>query len=211
MTTFDWTVLLIVALSTLFAFFRGVVRELIAMLAWVLGFIGAILYTPVLGAMLPEIPGYRRCAYVIAFALIIIGALLGGCAHRVAADARGPCGGPGLRRSLSRLDVRLHSWRGLRAGVRAGRRLDALAANDLVAGLDLRAAARGWRACAAALAAGRVGRASRLFADKFAPGHHARRARRVSMLAPAACVEAPVLRVARAAPNAPSSTLRNEP
>ena len=78
MTTFDWTVLLVVALSTLFAFFRGVVRELIAMIAWVLGFIGAIAYAPVLGAMLPEIPGYPSVRYIIAFVLIIIGALLAG-------------------------------------------------------------------------------------------------------------------------------------
>ena len=78
MTTFDWTVLLVVALSTLFAFFRGVVRELLAMIAWVLGFIGAIAYAPVLGGMLPEIPGYPSVRYLIAFALIIIGALLAG-------------------------------------------------------------------------------------------------------------------------------------
>src|SRR3982751_1611574 len=78
MTTFDWTVLLVVALSTLFAFFRGVVRELIALIAWVLGFIGAIIYAPVLGAILPDIPGYSSVRYIIAFALIIIGALLAG-------------------------------------------------------------------------------------------------------------------------------------
>jgi membrane protein required for colicin V production len=78
MTTFDWTVLLVVALSTLVAFFRGVVRELIALIAWVLGFIGAIMYTPALGAMLPEIPGYPSVRYIIAFALILIAALLAG-------------------------------------------------------------------------------------------------------------------------------------
>jgi len=78
MTTFDWIVLLVVGLSTLFAFFRGVVRELIAMVAWILGFVGAILYAPVLGAMLPEVPGYPSLRFVIAFALIIIAALLAG-------------------------------------------------------------------------------------------------------------------------------------
>ena len=43
MTTFDGAVLFIIGLSMLLAFFRGVVRELIAVIAWVLGFIGAIL------------------------------------------------------------------------------------------------------------------------------------------------------------------------
>ncbi|HSC98297.1 MAG TPA: CvpA family protein [Casimicrobiaceae bacterium] len=78
MTTFDWTVILVVGLSTLFAFFRGVVRELIALIAWVLGFIGAIAYAPALGAMLPDISGYPSVRYLIAFALIIICALLAG-------------------------------------------------------------------------------------------------------------------------------------
>ena len=78
MTTFDGAVLFIIGLSMLLAFFRGVVRELIAVIAWVLGFIGAIVFTPVLGAMLPDIPGYPAVPYIVAFALIIIGALLVG-------------------------------------------------------------------------------------------------------------------------------------
>ena len=78
MTTFDWVVIAVVALSTLAAFFRGVVRELIALVAWVLGFVGAIAFTPALGAMLPDIPDYPAVRYIVAFALIIIGALLAG-------------------------------------------------------------------------------------------------------------------------------------
>jgi membrane protein required for colicin V production len=76
MTTFDWAVLAVVGLSTVLAFFRGVVRELIAVVAWVVGFVGAIAFTPVLGTMLPSIPGYPGVPYLIAFALIVIGALL---------------------------------------------------------------------------------------------------------------------------------------
>ena len=76
MTTFDWVVVAVIGLSTLLAFFRGVVRELIAVVAWVLGLVGAIAFTPVLGAMLPAIPGYPGVPYLIAFALIVIGALL---------------------------------------------------------------------------------------------------------------------------------------
>ena len=76
MTTFDWVVVAVIALSTLLAFFRGVVRELVAVVAWVLGFVGAIAFTPALGALLPSIPGYPGVPYLIAFALIVIGALL---------------------------------------------------------------------------------------------------------------------------------------
>ena len=76
MTIFDWVVVLIVAVSTLFAFFRGVVRELIAVVAWVLGFVFAIAFTPLLGAMLPDIDGHPAVPYIVAFALIIIAAVL---------------------------------------------------------------------------------------------------------------------------------------
>ncbi len=76
MTTFDWIVLVVIALSIVTAFFRGVVRELIGVIAWVVGFIAAVAYTPVLGAMLPEMTDYPSVRYIVAFALIIIAALL---------------------------------------------------------------------------------------------------------------------------------------
>jgi membrane protein required for colicin V production len=78
MTSFDWVVLCIIGLSTLLAFLRGVVREVIALAAWVLGLIGGIAFAPSVGAMLPEIPGHPALRYVIAFALIFIGALIVG-------------------------------------------------------------------------------------------------------------------------------------
>lgn len=78
MTSFDWVVVCIVGLSTLFAFFRGVIRELIALIAWIVGFVAAIAFSPILGAMLPEIPGHPAVRYLIAFALIIIAALVSG-------------------------------------------------------------------------------------------------------------------------------------
>lgn len=78
MTAFDWTVVVVVALSTLLAYVRGVVRELIAVVAWVLGFVAAIVFTPALGAMLPDVPGYQAVPYIVAFAVIIIAALLAG-------------------------------------------------------------------------------------------------------------------------------------
>jgi membrane protein required for colicin V production len=76
MTTFDWIVLCIVAMSTLFAFFRGVIRELVALVAWIAGLVCAFLFTPFVGAMLPDIFGQPVLRYVLAFALILVAALL---------------------------------------------------------------------------------------------------------------------------------------
>lgn len=78
MTSFDWVVLFIVALSTLLAFFRGVIREVIALVAWIAGAIAAIAFAPALGAMLPDIPGHPAVRYLIAFVLILVVALLAG-------------------------------------------------------------------------------------------------------------------------------------
>jgi membrane protein required for colicin V production len=78
MTTFDWMVVGIVALSTLFAFFRGVIREVIALIAWVAGVAVAIVYAPSVAAMLPDFGAHPALRYAIAFLLLVIAALLAG-------------------------------------------------------------------------------------------------------------------------------------
>jgi len=78
MTSFDWAMLGVVLLSTLLAFLRGVIRELIALCAWVLGLIGAVAFAPILGGILPDIPGYPAIRYIVAFVLILLAALLAG-------------------------------------------------------------------------------------------------------------------------------------
>ena len=78
MTWFDWFVLLAIGVSTLLAFVRGVVRELIALIAWIGGFVAAVLFGPALAALLPAMPGHSAVRYLIAFAIIFIGALLAG-------------------------------------------------------------------------------------------------------------------------------------
>jgi membrane protein required for colicin V production len=78
MTVFDWSVIGVVALSMLFAFARGFTRELIALLAWVLGFFAAIAFSPIVGAWLPELGGNPVARYLIAFVVILIGALVAG-------------------------------------------------------------------------------------------------------------------------------------
>ena len=76
MTPFDLAILAVIVLSTLFAFIRGVVRELIALVSWVVGFVGALVFAPAVGAWIPEIPGYPAVRYLIAFAVILIAALV---------------------------------------------------------------------------------------------------------------------------------------
>jgi membrane protein required for colicin V production len=78
MTGFDIGVLAIVALSTLFAFFRGVLRELIALASWVAGLGLALAFEDPLAAMLPVFAGAPAARHVIAFALIFVAVLLAG-------------------------------------------------------------------------------------------------------------------------------------
>lgn len=78
MTGFDWVMLGVVVLSTLLAFLRGVIREVIALGAWVLGLVGAFAFAPIVGDILPDIPGYPAVRYIVAFVLILIAALLAG-------------------------------------------------------------------------------------------------------------------------------------
>ena len=78
MTGFDLGVLAIVALSTLFAFFRGVVRELIALASWIVGLGLALAFEDALAAMLPGFADTPAAKHVIAFALIFVAALVAG-------------------------------------------------------------------------------------------------------------------------------------
>ena len=78
MTVFDWSVIGVVALSMLLAYVRGFTRELIALLAWVLGFFAALAFSPIVGAWLPEFGGSPVVRYLVAFVVILILALIAG-------------------------------------------------------------------------------------------------------------------------------------
>lgn len=78
MTPFDLAIVGVILLSTLLAFVRGVIREVIALVSWVVGFAAAFAFAPALGAIIPEIPGYPAVRYLIAFAAILIAALVAG-------------------------------------------------------------------------------------------------------------------------------------
>jgi len=75
MTAFDWCVIGVVALSMLFAYIRGFTRELLALLAWVLGFAAALAFSPIVGAWLPDF-GNPVARYLVAFAGIMLAAII---------------------------------------------------------------------------------------------------------------------------------------
>jgi membrane protein required for colicin V production len=77
-TPFDLAIVGVILLSTLFAFVRGVIREVIALVSWVVGFAAAFAFASTVGAWIPEIPGYPAVRYLIAFAAILIAALVVG-------------------------------------------------------------------------------------------------------------------------------------
>jgi membrane protein required for colicin V production len=76
MSVFDAVVIGVVVLSMALAYMRGVTRELIALLAWVIGFFAAVAFSPLVGAMLPELGGSPVVRYLVAFVAILIGALV---------------------------------------------------------------------------------------------------------------------------------------
>jgi membrane protein required for colicin V production len=60
MTVLDYAVLIIVGLSILLSVIRGLVREVLALLAWAVAFITAALFAPDFAALLPsEVPDER--------------------------------------------------------------------------------------------------------------------------------------------------------
>ena len=78
MTAFDFVVLAIVGLSTLFAFWHGFTRMIASLAAWVVGVLAAIHFSGVVGTLLPDFGESPVTRYVVAFAIILVGVLLFG-------------------------------------------------------------------------------------------------------------------------------------
>ncbi|HVN34892.1 MAG TPA: CvpA family protein [Casimicrobiaceae bacterium] len=78
MNAFDLTLIAIVALSTLFAFARGVVREVMALATWVVGLVAAFAYAAALAALFTRLDISVAARHVLAFALILIAVLVAG-------------------------------------------------------------------------------------------------------------------------------------
>ena len=78
MTSLDWCVIVVMALSTLLAFFRGFTREFIALVTWIVGVAAAILFSPTVASWLPDFGLNEAVRYIVAFASILVAALLAG-------------------------------------------------------------------------------------------------------------------------------------
>jgi membrane protein required for colicin V production len=82
MTAFDFVVIGIVGLSTVFAFTRGFVRVVVSLAAWVVALVAGFQYADTLAAWLPMLGSAPRARTIAAFVLLVaivlaVGALLG--------------------------------------------------------------------------------------------------------------------------------------
>jgi len=78
MNGFDIALLAIVALSTLFAFARGIVRELIALATWFVALVAAFAYVGPVAGWFSGLDMSPAAKHVLAFSLILIGVLVAG-------------------------------------------------------------------------------------------------------------------------------------
>ncbi|MCW5605951.1 MAG: CvpA family protein [Burkholderiales bacterium] len=76
MTVFDYAVLVIVGLSILLSVIRGLVREVLALLAWVVAFVAANLFGGKLAVLMPEAIPNEELRLLAGFAAIFFVALL---------------------------------------------------------------------------------------------------------------------------------------
>lgn len=76
MTVFDYAVLAIIGVSILLSVMRGFLREVMALLAWVVAFWVANLFTDRLAPLLPDAIPSSELRYLAAFVLLFLGVLL---------------------------------------------------------------------------------------------------------------------------------------
>lgn len=78
MSAFDLAAVAVVALSTLLAYARGIVRALIGVVAWVAGLVAGFALAPPLATLLPPFPEWPLLPQAIAFVLVFVLALVAG-------------------------------------------------------------------------------------------------------------------------------------
>jgi membrane protein required for colicin V production len=76
MTVFDFAVLIIVGLSVLLSVIRGLVREVLALLAWVIAFLAAHLLAGDFAALMPAELSSGEVRLLVSFAAVFLGVLL---------------------------------------------------------------------------------------------------------------------------------------
>ena len=77
MTVIDIAVLVIVGISILIGVLRGLVREVLALLAWVAAFLAANLLTPEIAKLLPQAMGKEEIRLLVSFVGVFIVVLIG--------------------------------------------------------------------------------------------------------------------------------------
>lgn len=75
MTSFDYIVIAIIALSVVVSMMRGAVKEMLAILGWVVAFYVAKVYSPMLAAFLPQGIPTEALKTLIAFLILLIAVL----------------------------------------------------------------------------------------------------------------------------------------
>lgn len=76
MTAFDYAVLLVIGVSILLSVMRGFLREVMALLAWLVSFWVANLYTAAFAPMLPQSIPTQELRYLAAFLGLFLATLL---------------------------------------------------------------------------------------------------------------------------------------
>lgn len=76
MTIFDYLVLLVLICSVVISLLRGLVKEMLSLLAWVMSFVVANAYGQTLAQLLPEIIPGSVTRLIVAFILLFIGVRL---------------------------------------------------------------------------------------------------------------------------------------
>jgi len=78
MTALDLIVLAVIALSIMFAYFRGVVREVVALAAWIAGLVAAFGYMDQVATIFSGLDVTPAVRHVLAFTLILVAFLIAG-------------------------------------------------------------------------------------------------------------------------------------
>jgi len=72
MTSFDYIVLAIIGVSVIVSLTRGAVKEMLAIVGWVVGFYVAKTYSPLLAVLLPEDIPTEALKSLIAFLILLV-------------------------------------------------------------------------------------------------------------------------------------------
>ena len=78
MPYFDLILVAVIVLSTILAYFRGVVRELVAIAAWIVGLVAALRYSDQGALLFASFDIAPAARHVLAFVLILIAVLVAG-------------------------------------------------------------------------------------------------------------------------------------